>query len=153
MQNFSVELDVLLSLNGLIGLLTLSILEIILGIDNIIFISIAVNKLPKIKQNKARTIGLVLALVVRTILLFFIGWIAGLKDALFTIGSFGISGKALILIFGGVFLIYKTIKEIHEKITSDHDEIENKNENKTDKTRQGTLQSNGNISEPLHDKP
>lgn len=130
MQNFSGELDVLLSLNGLIGLLTLSILEIILGIDNIIFISIAVNKLPKIKQNKARTIGLVLALVVRTILLFFIGWIAGLKDALFTIASFGISGKALILIFGGLFLIYKTIKEIHEKITSDHDEIENKNEGK-----------------------
>lgn len=126
MQNFSEELNVLLSINGLIGLLTLSVLEIILGIDNIIFISIAVNKLPKIKQSKARTIGLTLALVVRTILLFFIGWIAGLKDALFTIGTYGISGKALILAFGGIFLIYKTIKEIHEKITSDTDEIENK---------------------------
>ena len=80
MHNFASDLSCLLSLNGLITLFTLSILEIVLGIDNIIFISIAVDKLPREKQAKARTIGLLLALVVRTILLFFVGYIAGLKE-------------------------------------------------------------------------
>lgn len=70
MHSFSSDLASLLSVNGLVTLLTLTILEIILGIDNIIFISIAVDKLPREKQSKARTIGLLLALVVRTVLLF-----------------------------------------------------------------------------------
>ena len=83
MQSWSSDLNALFSIQGLIGLVTLTILEIILGIDNIIFISIAVNKLPKAQQKKARTFGLSLALIVRTILLIFVGWIAGLKDALF----------------------------------------------------------------------
>ena len=86
MQSWSSDLNALFSIQGLIGLVTLTILEIILGIDNIIFISIAVNKLPKAQQKKARTFGLSLALIVRTILLIFVGWIAGLKDALFMIG-------------------------------------------------------------------
>lgn len=126
MHNFSSGLDALFSLKGLIGLLTLSVLEIILGIDNIIFISIAVNKLPVSQQKKARTIGLVLALVVRSILLLFVGWIAGLKDALFHIGPYGVSGKGLILVGGGIFLLIKTWGEIKEKINSDDDEIEHK---------------------------
>lgn len=123
MHSWASDFSNLLSVNGLITLLTLTILEIVLGIDNIIFISIAVDKLPRMQQSKARTIGLLLALVVRTILLFSIGWIAGLKDPFFHIGIYGISGKAMILLGGGIFLLYKTAKEIHEHIHSDSDEI------------------------------
>lgn len=124
MHDWSADVSALFSLQGLIGLITLSILEIILGIDNIIFISIAVNKLHISQQGKARTIGLLLALLVRCILLCFIGWIAGLKDALFHIGDYGVSGKSLILIGGGIFLLIKTWQEIKEKIYSDEDEID-----------------------------
>jgi len=111
------------SIHGLISLLTLTVLEIVLGIDNIIFISLAVNKLPKLQQKRARTIGLLLALVVRTILLFCIGWIAGLKHPFFYLGIYGISGKALILFAGGLFLLVKTWKEIMDKMYHDSDEI------------------------------
>ena len=127
MHNWSNDIDALFSLQGLIGLVTLSILEIILGIDNIIFISIAVNKLPQSQQKRARTIGLTLALVVRSVLLLFVGWIAGLKEALFYLGPYGISGKALVLIGGGVFLLVKTWQELMEKVNSDEDEIEHLN--------------------------
>lgn len=130
MHDWSADLTALLSLKGLIGLITLSILEIILGIDNIIFISIAVNKLPVSQQKKARTIGLVLALVVRSVLLLFIGWIAGLREALFYIGDYGVSGKGLILIGGGIFLLVKTWQEIMEKIYTDEDEIEHADSSK-----------------------
>lgn len=123
MNNFASDLSCLLSLSGFITLLTLTILEIILGIDNIIFISIAVDKLPREHQSKARTIGLLLALVVRSILLFFVGYIAGLKEPFFNIGAYGISGKALILLGGGVFLLIKTWQEIQEHIHGDADEI------------------------------
>src|SRR3954462_2629435 len=105
MHDWSADLAALLSFEGVIGLLTLSVLEIILGIDNIIFISIAVNRLPRAQQKNARTIGLALALVVRSVLLLFVGWIAGLKSALFYLGDYGISGKALILIGGSIFLL------------------------------------------------
>lgn len=124
MHDWSADISVLFSLQGLIGLITLSILEIILGIDNIIFISIAVNKLHISQQRKARTIGLSLALIVRCILLCFIGWIAGLTEALFHIGDYGVSGKSFILIGGGIFLLVKTWQEIMEKVYSDEDEID-----------------------------
>ncbi len=124
MHDWSADVNALFSIGGLIELVTLSVLEIILGIDNIIFISIAVNKLPKAQQPKARTIGLALALIVRSVLLLFVGWIAGLKEALFHLGPYGISGKSLILIGGGVFLLVKTWQEIMEKIYTDEDEIE-----------------------------
>ncbi|MCE3228571.1 MAG: hypothetical protein K0S32_3122 [Bacteroidetes bacterium] len=130
MHDWSADLAALFSLNGLIGLITLSFLEIILGIDNIIFISIAVNKLPVSQQKKARTIGLLLALFVRSVLLFFIGWIASLKEALFYLGDYGVSGKALILFGGGIFLLIKTWKEIQEKIYTDEDEIEHSTKGK-----------------------
>ena len=123
MHSFASDLTHLLSLNGLITLLTLTILEIILGIDNIIFISIAVDKLPREQQPKARTIGLLLALVVRTVLLFFVGYIAGLKEPFFHIGGYGISGKALILLGGGLFLLVKTWQEIQEHMHGDADDI------------------------------
>jgi predicted tellurium resistance membrane protein TerC len=124
MHDWSADFAALFSLQGIIGLFTLSILEIILGIDNIIFISIAVNKLPVAQQKKARTIGLLLALLVRCVLLFFIGWIAGLKEALFYVGSYGISGKSLILIGGGLFLLIKTWQEIMEKVRSYENETD-----------------------------
>lgn len=131
MHDWSADLTALLSLNGLIGLITLSVLEIILGIDNIIFISIAVNKLPIPQQKKARTIGLLLALLVRSVLLLFVGWIAGLKDALFYVGVYGVSGKSIILIGGGVFLLIKTWQEIMEKVNTDEDEMEYVRKGKT----------------------
>ncbi len=106
----------LFTIGSLISLLTLSVLEIVLGIDNIIFISIISGKLPKTKQGKARTIGLMLALIMRVLLLFSISWIAGLKDALFTIADFGVTGRDLILFCGGVFLLYKTTIELHNKV-------------------------------------
>ena len=131
MHNWSSDLNVLLSLNGVFGLLTLTVLEIILGIDNIIFISIAVNKLAITQQKRARSIGLALALLVRSVLLLFVGWIAGLKDALFYIGPYGVSGKSIILIGGGIFLLIKTWQEIMEKIYTDEDEIEHTSEGKS----------------------
>jgi predicted tellurium resistance membrane protein TerC len=106
----------LFTVASLISLLTLSVLEIVLGIDNIIFISIIANKLPAQEQNKARTIGLLLALVMRIILLFSISWIVGLKKALFHVGDFAVTGRDLILFGGGIFLLYKTTIELHNKV-------------------------------------
>jgi predicted tellurium resistance membrane protein TerC len=123
MHSFASDLSHLFSIGGLVSLFTLTILEIILGIDNIIFISIAVDKLPREKQSKARTIGLLLALVVRTVLLFFVGYIAGLKEPFFYVLGYGISGKGLILLGGGLFLLVKTWQEIQEHIHGDDDEI------------------------------
>ncbi|MBK9478644.1 MAG: TerC family protein [Bacteroidetes bacterium] len=115
-----IDVNELLTLNGLISLITLSFLEIILGIDNIIFISIVSSKLKKSEQGKARAWGLSLALIFRIALLFSISWIIGLKNPFLTIGSFGITGKDIILFAGGLFLIIKTILEIVEKINSTH---------------------------------
>jgi len=112
----------LFTIASLISLLTLSVLEIVLGIDNIIFISIVSGKLPRAKQGKARTIGLMLALIMRVLLLFCITWIVGLKDALFYISDFGVTGRDLILFAGGVFLLYKTTMELHNKIQGYDDE-------------------------------
>jgi predicted tellurium resistance membrane protein TerC len=109
----------MVSASALIGLLTLTILEIVLGIDNIIFISIVAGKLPKHAQKRARMIGLSLALIFRIMLLSVISWIAGLKEPLFFIGEFGASGRDIILFAGGAFLTIKTIMEIVEKIRHD----------------------------------
>lgn len=108
----------LLTIDGIISLLTLGLLEIVLGVDNIIFISIIATKLPKSQQAKARGIGLSLALIIRILLLFSISWIVSLKDPLLNIGNFALTGRDIILFAGGVFLIVKTIKEIAEKFES-----------------------------------
>lgn len=114
----------LFSIASVVSLLTLSILEIVLGIDNIIFISIISGKLPKEQQRKARTIGLMLALIMRVALLFSISFIVGLKEPLFTIMQFGVTGRDIILFAGGVFLLYKTTTEIHNKVQGyDEDEM------------------------------
>lgn len=123
MNSWSAQLNSLQTTQGLIALITLTLLEIILGIDNVIFISIAVDKLPKNKQKKARTFGLILALIIRSILLIFVGWIAGLKDALFYFGSYGLSGKSLILVAGGLFILIKTWIEIKDKINAQEKKI------------------------------
>jgi len=109
----------LLSIEGIITLLSLSLLEIVLGIDNIIFISIVAGKLPKSNQRRARFLGLSMALVFRVALLSIISWIAGLKEPLIHIAGFGASGRDLILLAGGLFLVIKTVKEIVEKIQHD----------------------------------
>jgi len=102
-----------------IALLTLSVLEIVLGIDNIVFISILVDKLPPSQQRNGRLLGLTLAMLTRIALLFSITWVMSLKNALFTVFEVSISGKDLILITGGLFLLFKATHEIHEKIEGD----------------------------------
>lgn len=118
----------LLTADSLISLLTLTVLEIVLGIDNIVFISILAGKLPADRQKKARQLGLGLAMFVRILLLLSISWIMSLTTPLFNAGEWigiknpawlemsAISGRDLILVIGGLFLIYKSTAEIHEKL-------------------------------------
>jgi len=117
------------------SLLTLTFLEIVLGVDNIIFISIASAKLPKEQQAKATNIGLVLAMVMRIVLLFGISVLIAMKDPWFSVdNSFmhaGFSGQSLILIAGGVFLLYKSVTEIHHKLEGEeHNASKNGNKKK-----------------------
>jgi predicted tellurium resistance membrane protein TerC len=106
----------LFTVASLISMLTLTLLEIVLGIDNIIFISIVAGKLPKKDQPKARATGLMLALIMRIGLLFSISWIVGLKEPLLTAYGFEATGRDIILFCGGVFLLVKTTSEIYSKM-------------------------------------
>lgn len=99
-----------------IALTTLTALEIVLGIDNIIFISILTGRLPEEQQEKARKIGLLLAMGMRIVLLFFLSWIMGLTEPFFSVFDQGFSGRDLILIAGGLFLIGKSTVEIHHRL-------------------------------------
>jgi predicted tellurium resistance membrane protein TerC len=99
-----------------ISLLTLTVLEIVLGIDNVIFISILAGKLPPEQQAKARQTGLMLALVTRILLLSLVAWMAKLTQPLFTVFGQDFSGRDLILLAGGLFLLFKATREIHEKL-------------------------------------
>ena len=109
-----------------VALLTLTFLEIVLGIDNIIFISIATGKLPQHQQKKATNIGLLLAMVFRVILLLGVSYLIAMKDALFTIENTWIdthvSGQSIILVLGGLFLLYKSTSEIRHKVEDDTEE-------------------------------
>lgn len=105
-----------------IGLATLTVLEIVLGIDNIIFISILAGKLPPEQQGKARTLGLTLALVTRVLLLCSIFLLTKLTKDLFHVMGQGISGKDLVLILGGLFLIWKSVHEIHTSLEAENHE-------------------------------
>ena len=113
-------MDFLFTPEAISSLLTLTFLEIILGIDNIVFISIVVGKLPVEKRKSATNIGLLLALVLRIILLFAISWLIAMQSTLFEISNsfmhVAVNGQSLILFAGGLFLLYKSTKEIHEKI-------------------------------------
>jgi predicted tellurium resistance membrane protein TerC len=128
-------MDTLFTVDSLISLLTLTVLEIVLGIDNIVFISILSGKLPDNQQKKARRLGLSLAMFIRVLLLLSISWIMSLTNPLFNMGEWigiqnpkwlemtAISGRDLILLIGGLFLIYKSTSEIHEKLEgSEHEE-------------------------------
>ncbi len=99
-----------------LGLLTLTVLEIVLGLDNVIFISILSARLPARRQSRARQIGLILAMLMRILLLLSITWIARLTQPLANIGGFDVTGRALILIAGGLFLLAKSTHEIHDKL-------------------------------------
>lgn len=133
------EFEALLTVDGLIGLFTLTLLELVLGIDNIVFISIITARLPLEKQRRARNIGLMLAMGMRVALLFGITWVIGLKEPLFCFNDIltflneswliekeffthGFSGRDIILILGGLFLMYKSTTEIHKKIQGAEEE-------------------------------
>lgn len=99
-----------------IAFLTLVALELVLGVDNVIFISILAGKLPVEQQKRARSTGIMLAVVTRILLLLSLSWIIGLTEPLFKVFSFEISGRDLVLIAGGLFLIWKSVHEIHQKL-------------------------------------
>ncbi|HAI76150.1 MAG TPA: hypothetical protein DCM08_07860 [Microscillaceae bacterium] len=105
---------------ALVSLFTLTIMEVVLGIDNVVFISIIAGKLPKQQQKKAMNLGLILALVPRLVLLSVLNWLVGLKDNLVDLHILGyhiqVTEKGVVLLSGGIFLIYKATKEIHEKL-------------------------------------
>ena len=106
----------LTDLNAWIGLLTLTVLELVLGIDNIVFISILAGKLPAHQQKRARLVGLSLAMLMRIALLLSITWVMGLSRPLFSIANFEVTGRALILVAGGLFLLVKSTHEIHDQM-------------------------------------
>ncbi len=128
----------LLTVDALVSLFTLTLMEIILGIDNIVFISIVTSKLPESQQKQARNLGLMLALGFRIALLLSINWIVQLKDPVFNLGdlfgihlteqlhhSFDLSWRDIILIAGGLFLMFKTILEMHHKLEGEDDSSNN----------------------------
>ncbi len=118
-------MEILFTPNALMAILTLTFLEIILGIDNIVFLSIVSGKLPKADQPKARRIGLLLAMAFRVILLFGITWVMSLQDVIKSIdwGFFEahITGQSLIVFGGGLFLLYKSVSEIHHKMEGEEE--------------------------------
>jgi len=126
-------IDFLLTSDAIMALITLTFLEIILGIDNIVFISIAANKLPVNQRGKATNVGLLLAMLQRIVLLYFVSFLISLREPFFTLEStwlkVALSWQSIILFAGGLFLIYKSTSEIHEKIEMplhDEDEIKKK---------------------------
>ena len=109
-------MDAFLTSDGILALVTLTFLEVILGVDNVIFISILSTKLPASVQMKARRVGLLAAMVMRVVLLMSIAWITRLTSPLFTVFSQDISGRDLIMIGGGLFLLGKATVEIHDRL-------------------------------------
>ena len=127
-------MELFLNIDVWVALLTLTFLEIILGIDNIIFISISANKLPKEQQKKATILGLSLAMITRILLLFSVSYLIALKDPFIMIDNSwletGITGQSVILLLGGLFLLYKSTSEIHHKM----EKTTNVNSNTNSKT-------------------
>ena len=113
-------LELLASPDTWISLVTLSAMEIVLGIDNIVFLTILAGRLPQAEQGKARRLGLGFALLTRLGLLFAISWVMGLTRPLFSVAGHGLSGRDLILLVGGLFLIGKATHEIHDKLEVEH---------------------------------
>lgn len=131
------DLSIFLTAEGLIALGTLTLLEVVLGIDNIVFISILSGKLPQHQQKKAQQLGLALAMIMRVGLLFSLTWVMSLTEPLFNLGTMigltdpdfisnlAISGRDLILLIGGLFLIYKSTTEIHHKLEGEEESSTN----------------------------
>jgi predicted tellurium resistance membrane protein TerC len=115
-------MEAFLTADGLAALVTLTVLEVVLGIDNVIFISILAGKLPPKDQERARRVGLMGAMVMRILLLMSIAWIVRLTEPLFTIGR-AFSGRDLILATGGLFLIYKATHEIHDRLEGEEGHV------------------------------
>ena len=111
----------LLTTEGLIALLTLSTLEIVLGIDNLVFLSIVTARLPPEQRPSARRFGIALACVTRIMLLLSLSWLAGMTHSLFSVGGMGFSVRDLVLIVGGLFLLVKATMEIHAEVEGDGD--------------------------------
>ena len=109
-------MDAFLTADGLIALTTLTFLEVVLGVDNVIFISIVAGRLPADQQQRARRLGLLGAMGMRILLLLSITWIMRLTAPMFTAFGHGFSGRDLILITGGLFLLWKATIEIHERL-------------------------------------
>lgn len=106
--------------NAWIGLVTLVVLEIVLGIDNLVFIAILADKLPSHQRNRARLIGLSLALLMRLALLASISWIVTLREPLVSLMEMSFSGRDIIMLIGGLFLLAKGTMELHERLEGNH---------------------------------
>lgn len=126
--------QLLFTWDGFMYFIILSLLEIVLGIDNIIFISIVTDKLKVEEQRKARNLGLTLALIVRLVLLAVVAWVMGMRSELFTVFGQEISGQDLVLLGGGLFLIYKSTVEMHSSIAGQEEET-----SKTKKTLKAVI--------------
>ena len=126
-------MESLLTTDALISFLTLTLLEVVLGIDNVIFITIVAGKLPADIRKKAQNQGLLIALVLRVALLFAISWVIGLKQDLLTVFGHGFSGRDLILLGGGLFLLYSTTKEIHHKLEGEAEHLPSSEQQNTGK--------------------
>lgn len=119
-------MDYLFSIDALISLLTLTILEIVLGVDNVIFVSIIMGRMPKNQQPKARRVWMIAGITVRVLLLMALGWLIKQKgDPLFTLFGKGFDLASLVMLAGGLFLLYKTVKEIHHKLEGDEGDFQN----------------------------
>lgn len=122
----------LLTADGLISLLTLTILEVVLGIDNVIFVSIIMGRLPREKQLAARRVWMFAGIAMRTLLLLALSWLIQQKGKpLFTIYGKGFDIASLVMLAGGLFLLYKTVKEIHHKLEGDEEDVKPKSGTKT----------------------
>ena len=113
--------DLLADPNTWIAFATLTVMEVVLGVDNVIFISVLVSKLPKEQADRARSVGLTLALVFRILLLLVLSWIIALNQPVFTAFGHGFSWRDIILLGGGLFLIYKAVHEMHAEIEEPHE--------------------------------
>lgn len=120
------QMEYIFTLPGLLSLVSLTALEIILGVDNIVFIALVIQHLPKVKRELARRLGLSMALGLRILLLLSIAWVLGLTKPLVNFQGYEFSGKDILLILGGVFLIYKATMSVHEMFT-DEDELKLRN--------------------------
>lgn len=116
------QLEYIFTLQGLLSLVSLTALEIILGVDNIVFIALVIQHLPKVKRELARRLGLSMALGLRILLLLSIAWVLSLTKPFITFSHYEFSGKDLLLILGGIFLIYKSTMSVHEMFTEEEEE-------------------------------